>query len=167
MTNKTLCSIWATASVYNRWLEKLRATGISERDLTFLAALDDQFISETKDGKYKATLARREAEQHFEKLFPEQVKHSTDKQGGITFQEIARARDYPIENIVDVNSRGFALCVWHKDKSPSMYCRNNWAFCFSCSKGGDTIAVYIQKHRVGFQEAVKRLQRGGTDARAE
>jgi hypothetical protein len=76
----------------------------------------------------------------------------------ITQREIEIAEAYPIENIIEVDSRGFALCVNHPDKNPSMYCKNNYAHCFSCGWTGNTIKVLMKKENLNFKEAVNRLQ---------
>lgn len=75
----------------------------------------------------------------------------------ITDQMIEEARNYPITELIEVNSQGFALCVNHQDKNPSMYCRNNYVHCFSCGYTGDVIDVYMKVNNVGFKEAVKEL----------
>lgn len=75
----------------------------------------------------------------------------------ITPDMVERAKDYPIENLIDTR-RGFALCCFHQDKNPSMYIKNNFAHCFSCGKTADTIDVYRQLYGATFPEAVKALQ---------
>lgn len=75
----------------------------------------------------------------------------------ITEGMIERAKDYPIENLIDAR-RGFAPCLFHKDSNPSMYVKNNFAHCFSCGKTADTIDVYRKLYGATFPEAVKALQ---------
>jgi len=71
---------------------------------------------------------------------------------------IAQARSFPLGEIVEVNSGGFAHCVSHfPDKHPSMYCKGNWAHCFSCLYSSDVIGVYMKVNGASFVEAVKRL----------
>ena len=85
--------------------------------------------------------------------YPEIVKGN-----GITPEAIAQARNYPISEIVEVNSRGFAHCVNHfPDRHPSMYCKGNWAHCFSCGFSGDSISVYQKVNNIGFVESVEGL----------
>jgi len=71
---------------------------------------------------------------------------------------IVRAREYPIRDLVDVNSAGFCICPFHNDKSPSMYTKNNFFFCYSCNWSGDTIKFLMERDNLSFVEAVKRLQ---------
>lgn len=76
----------------------------------------------------------------------------------ITREMIDRALEYPIENLVEVNKRGFAHCVAHDDEHPSMYCRNNFAYCFACGHRGDVIDLYMRVHGCNFLQAVKNLE---------
>ena len=84
---------------------------------------------------------------------PEEIK-----KGDISPAMIAQARSFPLGEIVEVNSGGFAHCVSHfPDKHPSMYCKGNWAHCFSCLYSSDVIGVYMKVNGASFVEAVKRL----------
>ncbi len=77
---------------------------------------------------------------------------------GVDDARIARAREFPIESIVDVGRNRKALCVWHHEEHPSMHVfPDNHAWCFSCSRGGDAIAVAMAKDEIGFVEAVRLL----------
>jgi len=76
---------------------------------------------------------------------------------GITQQMIDRAKEYPIEQIIEVNKRGFALCPNHEDHHPSLDCRNGFCYCYSCHWSGDVISLYMKLHNVDFKEAVKYL----------
>lgn len=77
--------------------------------------------------------------------------------GKITDEMIARAKEYPIENLVEVNGKGFALCVNHDDKKPSMLTRGNYAHCFSCGYTGSVIDVAMKVKGMDFISAVKAL----------
>ena len=75
----------------------------------------------------------------------------------VTPEMIERAKEYPIENIVEVR-RGMAPCLFHEDRNPSMYVKNNFAHCFSCGKTADVIEVYQKIHGATFHVAVRALQ---------
>lgn len=77
----------------------------------------------------------------------------------ITPELIARAREYPIRDLVETNSRGYALCVnpEHDDHSPSMWTKKNFAYCFACNWSGDSIDVAMKVYNLKFPEAVKKL----------
>jgi len=77
----------------------------------------------------------------------------------ITDEMIARAKDYPIENLIDCN-RGVATCISgeHVDKRPSMRIKNNHVKCWSCGYQDDSIGVASKVYGVSFTEAVRRLQ---------
>lgn len=79
----------------------------------------------------------------------------------ITPEMIIKARNYPIEKLVEVNKRGMARCInpEHQDKNPSMYCKGkNFAYCFVCNLHFDSIDVIMITKGMSFVEAVKRLQ---------
>lgn len=85
---------------------------------------------------------------------PEEIK-----EGDITPEMIDQARNYPLGDLVELNKNGFAHCVNHPDKHPSMFCRNNFAYCYSCGWTGDSISVYMCINKVNFVQAVKELTR--------
>lgn len=87
-------------------------------------------------------------------------KKLQEKEGKVIITEamIQKAKEYPLDQLVQVNKQGFAKCVWHNDKNPSMFCKKNFANCFSCNNNGDTIAVLRQRDKIGFREAVLKLQ---------
>lgn len=72
--------------------------------------------------------------------------------------QILKAKEMPIENIVKVNSAGFALCADHEDSKPSMYCKNNYAYCFTCGYKADVIALYQKVNHVSFWQAINQMQ---------
>lgn len=76
----------------------------------------------------------------------------------ITPEMIARARAYPLEQLVEINRAGFAKCVWHDDAHASMFTRRNFCHCFSCQRSGDTIAVLMQRDGIDFKTAVLKMQ---------
>ena len=79
--------------------------------------------------------------------------------GKITPQDIVNAENYPIENLIEINSAGFAKCVNpnHQDNRPSMYCRNNYVYCFSCGFTANAIKLAQTIWGTSFVETVKKL----------
>lgn len=78
--------------------------------------------------------------------------------GEITDADIQKAKEYPIENLIDVK-KGKCLCPFHNDRNPSATVKNNKLRCWSqCSKSFDVIEVYRKIHGVSFVEAVKQLR---------
>lgn len=75
----------------------------------------------------------------------------------LTELEISRAIEYPIQNLIEVNSAGFALCPFHKDRKPSLFTKNNFFYCFACGWSGNTIKFLMERDKISFVEAVKRL----------
>lgn len=78
-------------------------------------------------------------------------------ESGITDHDIARAKEYPIRQLIEVKANK-AKCVWHTDRHPSMHIyADNHAHCFSCGKGGDAIDVVQAMQGVDFKGAVRWL----------
>lgn len=77
----------------------------------------------------------------------------------ITPAMIEQAKEFPIGQLIEINKRGFAKCVWHNDINPSMYCKNNYAYCFSCGSKGDAIDIYMALYACNFKEAVVFLSK--------
>ena len=72
-----------------------------------------------------------------------------------------RAKLVPVDSLIQF-TRGFAPCIWHDEKSPSMkhYRKNNKVHCFGCGKGGDVIDVVQQLKGCDVKEAVIYLTNG-------
>lgn len=79
----------------------------------------------------------------------------------ITEVQIATAKNVPIENFIELNRSGFAMCPFgeHIDKTPSFKVykdKNRW-HCFGCSQDGDVIDFYMKIQNKNFIETVKFL----------
>ncbi len=78
---------------------------------------------------------------------------------GVTDAEIARAREYPIKNLVKMKGKN-TLCLWHNDRNPSMHVYpDNHAFCFPCHKTADSIEFVRKLYGLDFIGAVKYLNK--------
>lgn len=87
--------------------------------------------------------------------------NNTNKKSGnikITPNMIKRAKEYPIEKILDINKAGFAQCIFHRDRQPSMYCKKNYAYCFTCQRSADTVEILVKRDGYKFVDAVLKLQ---------
>jgi len=84
------------------------------------------------------------------------VNISKGKSNGITSEMIAQAREYPLENLIEVK-RSMALCPFHDDRNPSMGIKNNHYHCFACGEKGDVISFVMKRDSLSFNEAVKWL----------
>ncbi len=90
-------------------------------------------------------------------LFEIRIKSETAKKNEITEDMILSAREYPIEELIETNAKGFALCPYHDDKHPSMLVKNGFAYCFSCGVSKDVIGLAMDIHNLTFPEAIKFL----------
>lgn len=83
------------------------------------------------------------------------------KKLGIDAETIARAREFPIGELLEVKRGNVAVCPFHDDKHPSMDVRKNFWYCYVCGEGGDTIDLLVRRDKLTFREAVGRLSTGG------
>lgn len=81
-----------------------------------------------------------------------------EKKTVITETMVQRAKEYPIEKLLEVNRSGFTKCFNHNDSKPSAYCKKNFLYCFVCNKSWDSIAILTERDGYRFKEAVIRLQ---------
>jgi hypothetical protein len=77
----------------------------------------------------------------------------------ITDIDIQRAKQVPIDSLMEFNKADFAPCPFHKETQGSFkyYRKTNSWWCFSCNIGGDIISLYMKLNNCGFQDAVKKL----------
>jgi hypothetical protein len=70
-----------------------------------------------------------------------------------------KARQVPVSNLLEFNNAGFAKCLWHDEKTPSMkyYQKDNRVYCFGCHRHGDVIDVAQEVYKCDFIEAIKKL----------
>jgi len=80
------------------------------------------------------------------------------KKERITAEMIARAKEFPINQVILVDRRGFSPCVFHKEKFASMWTKKNFCHCFACGKSADTIELVQKIKGCSFPEAVEFLQ---------
>ena len=81
------------------------------------------------------------------------------KKNWVSPEEIIRALDFPFDQLIAFNKAGFALCPFHKEKSPSFHLikLTNKAHCFGCNWHGDPINFLREQRELSFQEAVRAL----------
>jgi hypothetical protein len=79
--------------------------------------------------------------------------------GKITDAMIERAREYPVDELLEFNRGGMAICLWHDDTKASLYhsVSRNRVHCFVCEKDTDAIGIVMEQDRCKFPQAVKRL----------
>lgn len=80
--------------------------------------------------------------------------------GPVLADSIARAKEVAISNFIEFNKAGFALCIWHNEKGPSLkyYSKENKVHCFGgCGKSGDVVDVVQGIYQCSFLDAVKKI----------
>lgn len=89
--------------------------------------------------------------------------HQPDQKGPngsrVTDADIVRAREYPIEKLIEVGPGGKVLCPFHSDTRPSATIKGNFFWCYTCSTWADSIKWKMEIDKLSFVEAVKYLSR--------
>ena len=69
-----------------------------------------------------------------------------------------QAKSVPLGEFLKFNYQNFALCPFHKEKTPSLkrYKDNKW-WCFGCGLGGDTIDLVMKMQDCSLPEAIKKI----------
>lgn len=71
--------------------------------------------------------------------------------------DIARAREYPLDELLEIGQNGRARCIFHNGSDFNLNIKNNFAYCHVCGEHGDSLKVYQTLHCCGFIEAVRAL----------
>lgn len=60
---------------------------------------------------------------------------------------------------IEVQRGGFAKCVWHQDRKPSLkiYDGTRGCHCFACGEGGSVIDFTMQYFGLSFKDAANKL----------
>ena len=74
----------------------------------------------------------------------------------ITPEQIQAARQFPIQQLIHFE-KGKAYAWCHQDKRPSLTLYKNKAKCWPCNKTYDTIGVLMERDKMSFKDAVRRL----------
>jgi len=73
-----------------------------------------------------------------------------------TANEIEAARNISFIHFLEIK-KDFALCSFHKEKTPSFFVKKNYGYCFGCHWKGDVIDYVMAKEHFNFPQAVKFL----------
>lgn len=92
------------------------------------------------------------------------LENKTKKSGNYDNGDIDNLKKVPIEKFLEFNDQGFALCLWHNEKTPSLYYNrpgtkySNTVKCFSCGVMADVIDVIMESKEVDFKTALDILK---------
>ena len=80
----------------------------------------------------------------------------------VTEEMKQQALDYPIERLLDFNSRNQTLAWCHNDKNPSLHLNKskNRCFCNPCGKVFNAIDVAMKVFNLNFFDAIRYLCKG-------
>ncbi len=85
-------------------------------------------------------------------LYPQQ-----ENKKGVSLEQIAKARDFPFEQLIELGRNNMTKCPFHIEKTASFLVKNNWGYCFGCAWSGDILAFVMERDKKGFVETVKSL----------
>lgn len=133
--------------------KKRDETGVRKEAREWAESLPDAY--ETKRlvllERLKTATTEKEKQERFThyKLF-------TNKLDSLTPQQIERARNYPIKDLIDTR-KNITNCPFHDDKTASLNIKNNFYHCHGCGVTGDTIDFLMERDGLTFREAVMKL----------
>lgn len=95
------------------------------------------------------------------------AKNTSQSQHSITDTDIARAKEYPIQDLYigklrKQGSKFWGTCAFHVEKSASFVIdtrRNNWRCFGACGTGGDSIAFYAKMHNLDMRKDFTKIIR--------
>lgn len=129
-------------------LEASLDAAIEENNLVAVVLIKDRLDEEKK--KLAA----------YERLLDKEGPVSREPENGITDEMIARAKEYPFEDLLPTElKRGRCACPIHTGTNQTSFeVRNNRGRCHSCGWEGDTIKYVMDTEGYLFPQAVRKLQ---------
>lgn len=114
-------------------------------------------------GKYNKHLVLLEV--HLKNRYEFYNKYSKELEARPKVQndKVAQAKTRSIRSLISFNHAGYAPCIWHGEKTASMFYNKetskfpNTVKCFGCGAFGDAIDVVMKLQNVDFNTAVKFL----------
>ena len=106
----------------------------------------------------KKLRATEERIKFYHRIGRKENPNAKKKRVEITEDMVRKAKEFPIEKLLEINKAGFTRCFAHRDSKPSAYCKKNFLYCFVCSKSWDTIAILMERDGYKYPEAVITLQ---------
>jgi len=118
---------------------------------------------------------RQEEKPHFDRMlmlwssgYEDKIKRRDQLRAQIVYQdnpatvklsewEIRKAREYPLENLAQLDRLKRMLCPFHDDKKPSMWVHNGFGYCFPCGARCDSIKYLMHTTGRNFVDVVREL----------
>jgi len=138
-----------------------------DRMIDRLFVLDSSLDAAIKEGNLVAVVLikdRLDEEKKklaaYERLLDKEGPVPREPENGITDEMIARAKEYPFEDLLPTPLKhGRCACPIHNgNNSQSFSVKNNRGKCHSCQWEGDTIQYIMDTEGYNFVQAVRRLQ---------
>lgn len=74
-----------------------------------------------------------------------------------TIQQTVSAREVAEHYGINVNPRGWALCPFHNERTPSLHFRGARYYCFGCGASGDATDLVRELFGMTYAEAARRI----------
>jgi len=144
-----------------RYLKKQRNNLLKELNL-----LTDKYVEATRGGASEEVLNKMiKVGKNIDKKIKGYeisigvLEGKIEQKDMITDEMIEKAREYPIENLVEVNKIGRAKCPECAIEGHNMDIRNNFGYCYKCNSNFNSLDIYIVLNPgISFREAVLSLQ---------
>jgi DNA primase len=109
----------------------------------------DIYFTETKQDELSKYIKKKKTILHYS---------NTSKKNTTTI-DIAKAKLYPINQLIEFNSSGFAKCLWHNERTGSLHFdkKRNKAHCFAGCGDFDSIDILMKRNNISFIKAVQFL----------
>ena len=136
--------------------------GLKKKDLKVLLETTSDLINKAKEQSRKNSenvFHKIEVEDWIEKKKKINLILKNHKHFGSGEEKLRKAKEYPIDQLIEFNGHGFAKCLWHNERSPSLkyYRDTNTVYCFSCHNKHDAIDVYQILNGVNTSQAINNL----------
>jgi hypothetical protein len=165
MTRKKLIETAEVMEVDVRTAMTLRVKYLAEQRDKLMEGIekleDDILFDESLNDVTRAFLEHRLVNERMDlSKINREIKSYTQlpREGEVTDDMIATARDYPVENIIEFKGgRCKAFCHDSDSFSVAKARTGNYIFCHVCGKTFDSIQILIERDGYSFIDAVKQL----------
>lgn len=154
MTNKTL-TFYDALDVFSEHIEEIKHACME--NISAIIAEEGTGNGWVRDEIIKLRVAP--LHNTLKRIVSRQQARLTKRGDSITDDMIARAKEFPIEEMYDGRLRkGCGLCPFHQEKTPSFQVKKNKFNCYGCGEHGDAIDFYMKVNNCNFITAVKAMQ---------
>ena len=132
-------------------------TGVQTCALPIYGDITDFFINLQKSKKDFEVLM--EVAEPLELPPPTPPRRDEGRRGDAGDGRLERAKAVPLDELLEFNRQGFAICPFHSDSNPSLHWikKSNRFYCFVDGEKGDGIDLIRELNDIDFQQAIDYL----------